>query len=180
MSLLLEHPASVSVDTTVNPIDAACGRDWLTAGVHVGVQTSGRMPYQWILQARNDGPLEVIPMMTNHTNNKPFGSILTRWQMIFYDVSGNSRDGYEVSNMYSHGEIEIFAPQTVYNVGTKQEFIGASPSDRQVKRAFGVRCRISTDGDDLTIYVNRSYDSYPIGELQCVSHESLSLVRKRS
>lgn len=59
-----------------------------------------------------------------------------------------------------------------------REFISAYPSDRQIKRAFGVTCRIDTDGDDLTIYVTRERDGYPIGEMHCESHESLSPVRK--
>lgn len=59
-----------------------------------------------------------------------------------------------------------------------QEFISATPTGRQIKRAFGVTCRIDTDGDDLTIYVNRARDGYPIGEMYCTSHTSLSPVRK--
>lgn len=59
-----------------------------------------------------------------------------------------------------------------------QEFLGAFPSNRQIKRAFGAECRIATDGDDLHITVERERDSYPIGELTCVSHESLSPVRR--
>ncbi len=39
-------------------------------------------------------------------------------------------------------------------------------------------CRIDTDGDDLTIYVERERDGYPIGEMRCISHASLSPVRK--
>jgi hypothetical protein len=59
-----------------------------------------------------------------------------------------------------------------------QEFIGAFPTDRQIKWAFGVTCRIDTDGDDLFITVNRARDGYPIGEMHCTSHASLSPVRK--
>lgn len=61
-----------------------------------------------------------------------------------------------------------------------QEFVGAAPSDRQIKRAFGVTCRIETDGDDTHIEVNRARDGYPIGEMTCVSHESLSPVRAKA
>lgn len=59
-----------------------------------------------------------------------------------------------------------------------QEFISAYPTHRQIKRAFGVNCRIETSGDDLVVYVERERDGYPIGEMKCVSHESLSPVRK--
>lgn len=113
--------------------------------------------------------------MTNQAKpNKPAGSILTVWSMRTYDVWGNARDGYEVNDSYDAGEVELRIPQTRYNVGTPSEFVGAYPTDRQIKRAFGVNCRIETEGDDMTVYVNRMRDGYPIGEMHCQSHESLS------
>lgn len=117
-------------------------------------------------------------MMTNQYHSKPAGSILTVWELRTYDVWGNSRDGYEVNDSYSAGEIELRIPQTRHNIGTPSEFLSATPSDRQIKRAFGVNCRIDTSGDDLTVYVERARDGYPIGEMHCTSHESLSPVRK--
>lgn len=117
-------------------------------------------------------------MMTNQNMSKPYGSIKTVWELRTYDVWGNANDGYEVNNVFSAGTVELRIPQTRYNVGTPHEFIGAYPTDRQIKRAFGVTCRISTDGDDLTVYVERERDGYPIGEMHCVSHASLSPVRK--
>ena len=111
------------------------------------------------------------------TNQKPAGSIYSLWELRTYDVWGNAEEGYGVSGSWSEGQIELRIPQTRYNVGTPQEFIAATPSDRQIKLAFGVSCRIETDGDDTTIYVNRERDSYPIGEMHCLSHESLSPVR---
>jgi len=110
--------------------------------------------------------------------SKPAGSIKTIWALRTYDVWGNARDGYDVNDTYSAGKVELFIPQTRWNVGTPQEFVSASPTDRQIKKAFGVNCRIDTDGDDLSIYVNRERDGYPIGEMHCVSHASLSPVRK--
>jgi hypothetical protein len=59
-----------------------------------------------------------------------------------------------------------------------QEFISAYPTNRQIKLAFGVTCQIETDGDDINITINRRRDGYPIGEMHCASHESLSPVRK--
>jgi hypothetical protein len=112
------------------------------------------------------------------TNQKPAGSLPTTWELRTYDVWGNAKDGYEVNDSYSAGTVELRIPQTRYNVGTPQEFIGAYPTDRQIKLAFGVRCRISTDGDDLHITVERDRDGYPIGEMYCTSHISLSPVRK--
>jgi len=117
-------------------------------------------------------------MMTNQYHSKPAGSILTVWELRTYDVWGNSRDGYEVNDSYNAGEIELRIPQTRHNVGTPSEFLSAYPSDRQIKRAFGVSCRIDTSGDDLTVYVERVRDGYPIGEMHCTSHDSLSPVRK--
>ena len=114
------------------------------------------------------------------TNQKPAGSIKTAWSLRTYDVWGNSKDGYEVNDSYDAGEVELYIPVTRYNVGTPQEFKSASPSDRQIKRAFGVNCRISTDGNDMHITVDRERDGYPIGEMQCNSHESLSPIRKAS
>jgi len=76
--------------------------------------------------------------------------------------------------LYSAGEVELRIPVTRFNADTPSEFKGAYPTDRQIKRAFGVSCRIETDGDDLCIYVNRSRDSYPLGEMHCESHDSLS------
>lgn len=125
--------------------------------------------------------------MTNQSQKTtvPAGSIKTTWSLRTYDVWGNSKDGYEVNDSYSAGEVELRIPQTRYNVGmgirrdgSPLEFTGASPSDRQIKRAFGVTCRIDTDGDDLNIEVTRQRDGYPIGSMHCESHASLSPVRK--
>lgn len=77
------------------------------------------------------------------------------------------------------GDTRSRCPECWHDVKMEsQEFTAATPSDRQIKRAYGVTCRITTDGDDLTIYVERERDGYPIGELTCVSHESLSPVRR--
>lgn len=118
--------------------------------------------------------------MTNHNTSKPAGSILTTWRIWTFDVWGNAKDGYEVNNRYSHGTVELRIPQTRHNIGSSQEFLSASPSDRQIKRAFGVNCRVDTDGDDLHIEVTRQRDGYPIGSMECVSHESLCPVRKKA
>lgn len=116
--------------------------------------------------------------MTNQSNSKPAGSVTTTWELRTYDVWGNAKDGYEVNNTFSRGTVELRIPQTRYNVGTPMEFLAAYPTDRQIKRTFGVNCRISTDGDDMIVYVNRERDGYPIGEMHCISHKSLSPVRK--
>lgn len=106
-------------------------------------------------------------------------TVLTTWHKRTYDVWGNKKDGYEVNDTRGHGSIEIRCKVQTHNAGTPQEFNSASPSDFQLCQAFGVRCKIDTDGDDLNIYVNRSSDSYPIGELVCESHLALSPIREK-
>jgi hypothetical protein len=106
------------------------------------------------------------------------GSLLTTWRIRTYDVVGDCKDGYEVSDVNSIGEIELHIPQTRYSAGTPQEFVGAYPNDTQIKLAFGINCPIDANGDDLRIYVEREHDGYPIGEMICTSHASLVPVRK--
>mgnify|MGYP006935512364 CR=1 FL=1 len=117
-------------------------------------------------------------MMTNQ-NTKQEGTLATVWSVRTYDVWGNARDGWDVNDVWNAGEVEMRIPQTRYNIGMEGEFVSASPTNRQIKRALGVRCRIETDSDDVYIAVNRARDGYPLGELQCESHASLSPVRKR-
>lgn len=101
----------------------------------------------------------------------------TIWEISTYDVWGNADDGFEVNDVYRHGETEIACKVEVNNRGTPQEFLSAYPTDYQIKKVFGTRSRIDTEGDDLVIYVNRARDCYPIGELRCISHKSLSPIQ---
>ena len=119
-------------------------------------------------------------MMTNRllSNEKLRRTLPTTWELRTYDVWGNANDGYEVNDSYRVGSVELLIPQTRYNIGTSSMFVSAFPTNRQIKRAFGVSCQIDVDGDDIHIYVNRRRDGYPIGEMRCVSHESLSPVRE--
>src|SRR5690349_6370035 len=101
--------------------------------------------------------------------------IKTEWELATYDVWGNARDGYDVNDVYRRGSVTLMLEPKTYNVGTPQQFDSATPSDRQIRRVFGLgRIQLDIDGDDLTIYIRRMRDDYPIGELHCVSHESLS------
>ena len=106
-------------------------------------------------------------------------TIETTWEYATYDVWGNAREGYEVNDVYRHREpITLVLEVNTYNQGTPQQFDSATPTDRQLRRVFGLgRIQLDTDGDDLTIYVNRARDSYPIGELHCTSHKSLSPIQ---
>lgn len=108
-------------------------------------------------------------------------TIETVWEVATYDVWGNAQDGYDVNDTYRHGTVNLRLNVTTYNVGTLNEFESATPTDRQLRRVFGLgRIQLDTDGDDLHIYVNRKRDGYPIGELYCVSHESLSPIRVKT
>lgn len=105
-------------------------------------------------------------------------TVLTTWTKWTYDVWGNKKDGYEVNDRYKCGTVEIRCKIKTYNPGTPQAFQAASPSDFQLRQIFGVHCHLDTDGDDLSIYVKRASDWYPIGELSCESHASLSPIRE--
>ena len=105
-------------------------------------------------------------------------TIKTVWEKRVYDVWGNNDDGYYVNDSFSDGEITIRCKVEVCNVGTPREFTCAYPSDYQLKRIFGYTGAIDTDGDDTTIYVNIAKHYYPLGELHCISHESLSPIRE--
>lgn len=104
--------------------------------------------------------------------------ITTKWELATYDVWGNSRDGFEVNDVYSKGKVEISCAVERLNVGTPQEFESASPSNRQIRQAFGLgKVRLELGGDDMQITINRARDGYPIGEMTCVSHSSLSPIK---
>jgi len=105
----------------------------------------------------------------------------TTWDLWTYDVWGNKRDGYEVNDRSNIGrDVPLRLKVTVHNVGTVQEFASAYPSDAQIRQLFGLkRFRISTDGDDLNIDVERASDGYPIGEMNNTSHASLSPIRAK-
>lgn len=128
----------------------------------------------------------MIPMMTNQLPTidltKPLRSDLTlktTWTVQTYEVWGNVPKGYEVHKVVSGGTVELRIPLTVYNVGTPRESVGAHPTDRQIKRALGVSCRIAVTTDGLSIEVTQKSDGCPLGALQCISHESLSPVRAK-
>lgn len=106
-------------------------------------------------------------------------TVTTEWELATYDVWGNAREGYEVNDVYRRREpIILVLKVEKYNEGTPNEFESATPTDRQLRRVFGLgKIQLDTDGDDLTIYVNRARDGYPIGEIHCTSHKSLSPIQ---
>lgn len=104
--------------------------------------------------------------------------IKTVWEVWTYDVWGNARDGYDVNDRCCiDRECELALTVETHNAGTEREFKSAFPSDKQIRRAFGVRCRIETDGDAENIYVHRERDRYPIGELFLVKPSQLSPIK---
>lgn len=106
-------------------------------------------------------------------------TIETIWEVWTYDVWGNAKDGYEVNDRWCHARAYpiTLAVEPNNHPGTPAFFESAYPSDQQIRAAFGIRCRVELDGDDLTIYVTRARDGYPVGELICRSHASLSPIR---
>lgn len=118
-----------------------------------------------------------MTIQNNSDRVETMKTILTKWQVWTYDVWGNKKDGYDVNDRYKRGEIELRLKVNKHNIGTPQEFECAHPTNYQLKKVFGAGCQIETDGDDLTVYVSRRSDGYPIGELNCLSHNSLSPIR---
>lgn len=104
--------------------------------------------------------------------------VQTTWELWTYDVWGNEADGYDVNdrNCFNR-EYKLSLAVEVNNPGTPKEFVSASPTDKQIRKAFGIRCRFETDGDDRIVYVTRERDGYPIGEMLCTSHKALSPIK---
>lgn len=60
----------------------------------------------------------------------------------------------------------------------KGEYAYAEISEQQIREALGCQGeQIEIDGHDVYVSVARRKDGYPIGELHCLSHESLSPIR---
>jgi len=104
----------------------------------------------------------------------------TQWELRTYDVWGNADDGYEVNDSYRAGTHDFAAVMTAHNIGTDRCFVSAESTDREIKKVLGITGAIEVTGDDVNYYVNRKRDGYPLCELHCISHESLSPVRVKS
>lgn len=102
----------------------------------------------------------------------------TTWELWTYDVWGNAEDGYEVNDRSClDREYHIRCVVQTANASRPElAFDYAFPSDWQIRNAFSTRCAIDTGRDDMHITVDRARDGYPIGEMQCISHKSLSPV----
>lgn len=106
--------------------------------------------------------------------------IETEWALYSYDVLGNEDGGFEVNDVYPEGKAELTLEIEVHNPGTEHEFRGAYPTDDQIREALGIKAdvELEVDGDDRNIYVNSAKDGYPLGEMRCISHKSLSPIRE--
>ena len=137
------------------------------------------IPCTWEILA-DDGNTAKVRRTRRVVDNRPSPTILTTWELWTYDVWGNKDDGYEVNDRFCISrEYTIRLRVTEYNPNTPQAFLAAFPSDYQIKQAFGVSCNLDVSGDDVNIYVNRDSDSYPIGEMYCTSHSSLSPIETK-
>jgi len=110
-------------------------------------------------------------------------TIKTTWEIRTYDVWGNAKDGYEVNDsLVIARDYPLELEVKVYNEGTPREFVSAYPTDKQIREALDCkpRIKIESDGDDLSIYVRHAPTNYPLGEMFCTSHESLSPIRVKA
>jgi hypothetical protein len=109
-------------------------------------------------------------MKTNKTK-----TVKTIWEIWEYDLNG-----YTVNTrLCVDREKELILRVKTANQGSEREFDYAEVSDYMLKQIFGVSCKISVNGDDVNYYVSRKSDDYPIGELICVSHDTLSPITSK-
>jgi hypothetical protein len=103
-------------------------------------------------------------------------TIATQWECWEYGVIGNAEDGYVVNDRSCFNrQCPLTLGVKRYNGGTPQAF----PSMRQIGQIFRLQrpSRFKLDGDHTRIYLSRASDEYPVGEMFCTSHESLSPIR---
>lgn len=124
-------------------------------------------------------------------NDVPLGlkGVVAVCEWATFDVLGNARDGYQVNDLYRQGEIRIPVQPTVSNV---PRFPGASDSyrsfpaagsfscnvvvsfgltDRAIRKALDIRCRVTIDGDDTHYTIDRESDGKPLAELTVLRYE---------
>jgi hypothetical protein len=102
--------------------------------------------------------------------------ISTIWEVITYDVWGNSKDGYEVNQAFRSGNVEMPVKLEVYNPGSEREFYDGSPDDTNIRKALGITPRVRIYDpycNERVIYANHVSTNYPLGELRLVSHDTL-------
>jgi hypothetical protein len=106
-------------------------------------------------------------------------TVHTTWELWSYDVWGNEDDGYDVNDRSCFDRAyELDIVIEVNNPGTPTMFENAYPSDEQIREAFGIKGEFNTWGDDVQIYIESDDTGYPIGEMNCTSHECLCPIRE--
>ena len=110
-------------------------------------------------------------------------TVSTTWEVWLCEVVGNEKYGWEVHdrtclNRCYHLDLPV---HELCYPGQNLSRRHAAPSKEQVEEAItcGEYCDIDTDWHGTVITVYRARDGYPLGQLVCVSHESLSPLRLR-
>jgi hypothetical protein len=99
----------------------------------------------------------------------------TEWEVWHYDVWGNEEDGYDVNDRHCIcRHLTVMCAVKTYNVGTNSQFSSAEIPDKVQLDMFGVAS--NNQGDD-THYYFEDDNGKPLGEMICVSHESLSPIK---
>lgn len=97
---------------------------------------------------------------------KKYARTRTRiYRLWTYDVWGNARDGYEVNDRYSHGEISIKCKLQVHNIGTEHEFATWEPTNRQLTIAVAGK-RLSWEWQEHSYEAEDSKTGKPVGCLE--------------
>lgn len=106
-------------------------------------------------------------------------TLKTKWSIRLYEVWGNARDGFEVNDSFHVDDVELTLTKIYNNKGTRQAFISAYPSNRQIRKIFGLgKQKLDLQGDDIHIYVYLEKNGYSVGEMFCTSHSSLSPINR--
>jgi len=95
---------------------------------------------------------------------------IRRYTLYTYDVWGNSKEGFDVNNVFQQGEISIRCRRKVYNEGTPHEFAAYDPTDLQLSRAVGIK-GVEWDGETEYTLIATSKNGRPLCELRLEKEE---------
>lgn len=97
--------------------------------------------------------------------------IETVWETWSYEVN----DRFNLSRDYP-----LTLKVEVVNPATGSSFEAAYPTEKQIREALQIkpRIRLYVDGDDMYINVEHESTGYPLGEMFCISHKSLSPIKE--
>jgi hypothetical protein len=97
-------------------------------------------------------------------------SAMVEFEVITYDVWGNSKDGYEVNDCFKQGTVEI--PEKVFEFKGPADLGKMDSRLMKALRKADVFDRIQTRSVDIegepsyTLYFTRRKDRYPLCELR--------------